>query len=83
MEPFTCPRCKMILILPDHYAGTSFTCPNCKNEIQVPGSPDGQASNEETEEADAVISAARHQRCPGSLRTVLLAATSSGDSRLA
>ena len=80
MEPFACPRCKMILILPDHYAGTSFPCPNCKNDIQVPGTPDEKPQSEGLEEGDAAPSEPRNQRCPGSLRTVLLAATSSGAS---
>lgn len=82
MEPFTCPRCKMILILPDHYAGISFRCPNCNNEISVPASTDEKPECEEPEKSEDSLSATPSQRCPGNLRTVLLAASSSPRSWL-
>jgi predicted RNA-binding Zn-ribbon protein involved in translation (DUF1610 family) len=80
MEPFACPRCQVILILPDHYAGTSFPCPNCMNDIQVPGSAERKPHSEEPEGDGDAPAGSRNQRCPGNLRTVLPAATSSSDS---
>lgn len=82
MEPFTCPRCKVILILPDHYAGASFSCPNCQLELRVPGGNAGTEADREAEVSDESSAGETHQRGPDSLRTVLLAATSSRPSWL-
>jgi hypothetical protein len=39
MDPFACPNCQAILILPDRYAGASIPCPSCQNELKVPPLP--------------------------------------------
>lgn len=82
MEPFTCPRCKVILILPDHYAGASFACPNCSLELRVPGTKGETEADREAEVSGESSAGLTHQRGPVSLRTVLLAATSSRPSWL-
>ena len=48
MDPFPCPHCQFILILPDHYSGRKTDCPQCKQDIQVPGSKTGRARKSES-----------------------------------
>jgi hypothetical protein len=41
MEPFACPHCQSLLLVPARYAGQTMPCPNCKMDLTVPPQPGG------------------------------------------